>query len=67
MSVDGETTDSPYHLTQSIGDGVINGENFSAGINIADGAVVVNFKDREEKVVYSIDKIVKDAFQEVTE
>jgi hypothetical protein len=65
VSVDGKVTDNPYHLTQSIADGEIEGEEYTMGLDLSGGRVIVNFTGRDEKVVYNPEDILKDAYEQI--
>ena len=65
MSVEGKITDKPYHLTQSIADGEIEGEEYTMGLDLSSGRIIVNFTERDEKVVYNPEDLLKDAYEEI--
>lgn len=61
-AVRGEVTEHPYHLTQAVADGDIEGEPYTIGLDVGSGSVIINFTDREEKVTYSLGDLLTAAY-----
>lgn len=64
MPIEGESDEAEYRLREQLGDGEIEGHPFRIALNIDGQAMFVEFTEDDERVLYSTQDMVMDAYRE---